>query len=213
MRCGQWSVVVVLTLLECMFGSQGDLDRESRESSAREVSRKSGLTGGVTDSTIAPPRNQRFSLTNVPWLLDTREDAMKKTSSINFLCSERNIEELFYGSPPQLFFDEIAGFKNQLPAVSPCIRCPSIPRRRRSLDLCTRESIWILVSQQYPSLCRAAMMMKRPFKKIAGFGWGYRRISPNYDVGVARGTIFQEIRPGADFKTGEFVQENLGGLP
>ena len=35
----------------------------------------------------------------------------------------------------------------------------------------------------------------------------------NDDVGVARGTIFQEIRPGAGFKTGDFVKEKLGGLP
>ena len=33
------------------------------------------------------------------------------------------------------------------------------------------------------------------------------------DVGGARGTVFQEIRPGAGFKTGDFVQEKLGRLP
>ena len=33
------------------------------------------------------------------------------------------------------------------------------------------------------------------------------------DGGVARGTVFQEIRPGARFKTGDLVKENLGGLP
>ena len=32
----------------------------------------------------------------------------------------------------------------------------------------------------------------------------------NDDVGVARGTAFQEIRPGAGFKTGDFVEE-VGG--
>ena len=35
----------------------------------------------------------------------------------------------------------------------------------------------------------------------------------NDDVGGARGTEFQEIRPGAGFKTGDFVEEKLGGLP
>ena len=30
----------------------------------------------------------------------------------------------------------------------------------------------------------------------------------NHDAWVARGTIFQEIRPGSDF-----VQEKFGGLP
>ena len=38
-----------------------------------------------TESTIAPPPNQRFSLTNVLWLLDTRKDARKIISSCIFL--------------------------------------------------------------------------------------------------------------------------------
>ena len=33
------------------------------------------------------------------------------------------------------------------------------------------------------------------------------------DVGVARGTVSQETRPGAGLKTGDFVKEKLGGLP
>ena len=33
------------------------------------------------------------------------------------------------------------------------------------------------------------------------------------DFGVARGTVFQEIRAGVGFKTGDFVQEVLEGLP
>ena len=36
---------------------------------------------------------------------------------------------------------------------------------------------------------------------------------PNDDVvRRGRGTVFQEIRPGAGFKTGDFVKEKLGGL-
>ena len=35
----------------------------------------------------------------------------------------------------------------------------------------------------------------------------------NDDVGAERDTVFQEIRPGAGFKTGDFVKENSGGLP
>ena len=31
------------------------------------------------------------------------------------------------------------------------------------------------------------------------------------DVGVARGTVFQKIRPGAGFKTGDFVEEKKLG--
>ena len=33
------------------------------------------------------------------------------------------------------------------------------------------------------------------------------------DIEVAGGTVFQEIRPGAGFKSGDFVKERLGGLP
>ena len=35
----------------------------------------------------------------------------------------------------------------------------------------------------------------------------------NDDVGAARSTVFQEVRPGAGSKTGDFVKEKLGGLP
>ena len=35
----------------------------------------------------------------------------------------------------------------------------------------------------------------------------------NDGVGVAKGTVFQETRPGACFKTGDSVKEKLGGLP
>ena len=33
------------------------------------------------------------------------------------------------------------------------------------------------------------------------------------DVWVSRDTVFQEIRPGADFETDKIVEEKLGGLP
>ena len=33
------------------------------------------------------------------------------------------------------------------------------------------------------------------------------------DVGVSRDTVFQEIRPGAGFETGDFGKEKPGGLP
>ena len=36
---------------------------------------------------------------------------------------------------------------------------------------------------------------------------------PNGDVGGAKGTAFQEIRPCAGFESGDFVKEKLGGLP
>ena len=31
--------------------------------------------------------------------------------------------------------------------------------------------------------------------------------------GVSRDTVYQEIRPGAGFETGDFAGETLGGLP
>ena len=33
------------------------------------------------------------------------------------------------------------------------------------------------------------------------------------DVGVSRDTVFQEVRPGARFETGDFVKEMFGRLP
>ena len=33
----------------------------------------------------------------------------------------------------------------------------------------------------------------------------------NDGVGVARGIVFQALRPGAGFQTGDFVKEKLGG--
>ena len=35
----------------------------------------------------------------------------------------------------------------------------------------------------------------------------------NDEVGGARGTILEEVWPGAGFKTGDSVQETLGGVP
>ena len=81
--------------------------------------------------------------------------------------------ESFNGSPPT-FLRRNRRFQNQLPVVSPEIRCPSTPRRHRLIDLCTKKSVWIRFFQLHPSLCRAAM--KRSLKKITGFGGGYRRI-------------------------------------
>ena len=34
----------------------------------------------------------------------------------------------------------------------------------------------------------------------------------NDDVGVASGTLFQELRPDAGFEAGDFVKEELRGL-
>ena len=35
----------------------------------------------------------------------------------------------------------------------------------------------------------------------------------NHDVGVARGTVFQEIRPGVGFETGDSAKKKLAGPP
>ena len=37
--------------------------------------------------------------------------------------------------------------------------------------------------------------------------------SSNDEVEVARSAVFEEIRAGVGFKTGDFVEEKLGGLP
>ena len=52
------------------------------------------------------------------------------------------MQESFYGSPPQHFFNEIAGFRNLLPAVSLETRRPLPPRHRSMVLCCTQESMW-----------------------------------------------------------------------
>ena len=79
----------------------------------------------LIDSTLAPPKNQRFPSTNVSWVLGTRTDATKNTMFRHFFLLEKG----------------------------------------RSND----------------------------------------------DVGGARGTDFQEMRPGASSKTGHFLKKKLGG--
>ena len=39
------------------------------------------------------------------------------------------------------------------------------------------------------------------------------KVLSNDDVEVARGTVRQQMRPGAGVKTGDFVKEKLGWLP
>ena len=45
------------------------------------------------------------------------------------------------------------------------------------------------------------ILFEKDYRRTMASGW------------VARGTVFQEIRPWAGFKTGDFVIEKLGGLP
>ena len=49
-------------------------------------------------------------------------------------------------------------------------------------------------------------------KKSFTYSLACKRSSKN-EVGVARGIVFQKIRPGAGFDTGDFIQERLWGLP
>ena len=49
-------------------------------------------------------------------------------------------------------------------------------------------------------------------KRLHVFSCLQRTIISNDDASVARGTVFQEVRPGAGLKTGDFVKEFfLGG--
>ena len=50
------------------------------------------------DSTIAPPRNRRDSLTNVSWLLDTKKDAVKKSIVKYFVvCKDLSNDDVGVG--------------------------------------------------------------------------------------------------------------------
>ena len=51
--------------------------------------------------------------------------------------------------------------------------------------------------------------MKRVSAYIILFAEDYQTM----DVRLVRGTVFHDLRPGAGFKTGDFVKEKLGGLP
>ena len=61
----------------------------------------------------SPPRNQRFCLTNVSWLLDTRRDTIEKDVSIYFLvCKDVSIDDV--GVSRDIVYQEIrpgAGFE------------------------------------------------------------------------------------------------------
>ena len=59
-----------------------------------------------TDSTIAPPRNQRVSLTNVSWLLDTGKDDMKSTIATYFLVG-KGLSKDDVGGARGIVFQEI----------------------------------------------------------------------------------------------------------
>ena len=49
----------------------------------------------LTDSTIAPPKANDFSFTNVLWLLDTRKDTIENKVSICFLvCKGLSIDDV-----------------------------------------------------------------------------------------------------------------------
>ena len=52
---------------------------------------------------------------------------------------------------------------------------------------------------------RVSNAVENMFKRLSCF---CKRLS-NDDVGVARGTMFHEIRPGAGFETGDFVRKKL----
>ena len=56
-------------------------------------------------------------------------------------------------------------------------------------------------------------MRKVSFKSRSPYVFLFAKGLSHNDVGVARGTVFQGVRPGAGFKTGDFVEEKLGGLP
>ena len=75
-------------------------------------------------------------------------------------------------APPQLFFNEIGGFKTSSRSYLLKYVVPRHPDAidRQTFALKKIYQVWILWFQYYPSLYRAAM--KRPSNQIAGFGGG-----------------------------------------
>ena len=82
-------------------------------------------------------------------------------------------------------------FQNQLPAVSPEIRCPSIPRCRRSLDVYLPTRKYILTSMdtffsiEHPSFVSSSHETFVKEKRCLFWG-GYRRISRSSLTAIRR---------------------------
>ena len=79
------------------------------------------------------------------WVRYTKAASRKEPQNKN----QTPTPESYYGSPPKRFCNEIGGFETSaLPVVSSEIRCVPRhpPRRHRSIGLCTRENVWMLLS-------------------------------------------------------------------
>ena len=61
--------------------------------------------GGVFACGVPPPKNQRFSLTNVSGLLDTRKGTLEKKVSTYFLVCKLSIDDV--GVSRDTVFQEI----------------------------------------------------------------------------------------------------------
>ena len=109
------------------------------------------------------------------YIKSRREIISTQQRSTSTACSIMTRQQSRSTVAPPTFFSRNRRFRNQLPAVSPGIRCTLPPRRDPSVVLCLQETMWGLYFSYDPSPCRVAM--KRSLKKLAGF-WGvYRRIS------------------------------------
>ena len=75
---------------------------------------------------------------------------------------------------------------------------PSPPQKKTAIffSACTNVS-WLL------DMRKVAVKSRSPYLCVFLFAMDYRTMAS----GLARGTVFQEVRPGAGFKTGDFVKE------
>ena len=110
--------------------------------------------------------------------------------------------ESFYGSPPQLLFNEIAGFETSsqpylLKFHAPCHR--DVIVRLSFAKKKMREGVLFM---EHPSSCRAAT--KRSLEKNSVFGEGYRGISPvnKYIPGIYISWCLHESSRGVRFRPG-----------
>ena len=89
---------------------------------------------------------------------------------------------------PPTFLERNRRFQNQLPVVSPETRCPSTPRRHRSADLCTRETICDTAFISVVSFLVSSIHETFSLKKIA--------------VSFGGGAIVESVRGAPEFSHG-----------
>ena len=115
-------------------------------------------------------------------VLGTKRTKMRKTKRHSNDVGLRSpyIRRVLW-QPPRVLFNEIAGYKNQIPDVYREIRCPLPPRRPRSIVLCKQRNMQISISiASFPVSSSHAWSVSS--RNSLFFGGGYRRITHSENI-------------------------------